>query len=308
MPDIILYKFLFNLEFLKDALLPEFKGSTFRGAVGWHLKKAVDTLKPVYDNVFETEGDENNPAVLKGVKKIPHPFILHPPLINKRDFKTGEIITVGITLIGYAHNFLPFFVEAFTTMGEAGITSKGHKFKLRNVLSEDFYKSKYLVYERGLSKSKKNYKAITNKDILKNIDYSTASVKLIFETPFLVQDKDGEIKENGKNRITPKLLVTAIENRYKSLAQLFCRSTTDIKKIFIPDQSVEITNVDIHDYKMHSFSNRSNSPQEFEGLTGSIKLKGNLKSILPILYIGEKINIGKKTSYGWGQYKIAILD
>ena len=308
LPNIVLYKFLFNLEFLEDSLLPEFKGSTFRGAVGWHLKKAVDSLKPVYDNIFETEGDENNPDVLKGVRKIPHPFILNPPLITKRDFKTGEIITVGVTLIGYAQNFLPFFIEAFSTMGQDGITSKNHKFKLQNVLSEDFYNSKYLVYENGSSKSKTNYKAITNHDILKNVNCNNHNIKLIFETPFLIQDKSGEIKQSHKYRITPKLLIATMENRYKSLSHLFCRSTTDIKKLFIPDPSVEISRLDVHDYKMLSYSSRSNEPKEFEGLTGSISLKGDLKTILPLLYIGEKLNIGKKTSYGWGQYKIIQLD
>lgn len=299
LPNLILYKFLFNLEFLEDSLLPEYKGSTFRGALGWHLRKAVDNLPEVYQHIFETEGGENNPAVLKGVKNIPHPFILHPPLADKRIFKCGEVITVGITLIGYAHNFLQFFIEAFSSMGKSGITSKRHKFKLLNVINEDYQGAKLLVYESGSFKIKNNYQAITLNDILKNINYSNNKIKLIFETP---------LDDENINKISPSLLVAAIERRYKILADLFCRSTTDIKKIFVPDQSVTITKLDLSDYTMHRNPSRNKGKQDFDGLIGSINIEGDLKSILPILYIGEKINIGKKTSFGWGQYKIIQLD
>lgn len=308
LPNLVIYKFLINLQLLEDALLPEFKGSTFRGAMGWHLKKAVDNLNPIYEFIFETEGDENNPDVLKGVKRIPHPFVQHPPLSNKRFYQSGEIITIGLTLIGYAHNFLPFFIQAYAAMGKSGLTSKKHKFKLQNVVSEDYLGSKYLIYENGSSKIKKNYKAITNKEILQNINFNTNKVKLHFETPVLVQDKDGEITESEKHKITPQFITASIERRYKNLAHLFCRSTVNQKKIFIPDRSVKIAKMNLTDYEMISFSNRLNKTQKFGGLLGNIVIEGDLKSILPILYIGEKIHIGKKTSYGWGQYKLTVIE
>jgi hypothetical protein len=296
------------MEFLEDSLLPEFKGSTFRGATGWHLKKAAANLNPVYENIFETEGGDNNPEFLIGVKKIPHPFILNPPLTEKRLFKCGEIITVGITLFGYAHNFLPFFVQAYTTMGQEGITSKKHKLKLLNVYNEDASGAKFLVYEAGSAKIRNNYNPIILDNILAQINYSSKKVSLEFDTPFLLQNKSVEIDERNIHLITPSLLVASIERRYKSLAQYFCRSASEIKELFKPAEDVVVSKLDLKNFTLHRYSNRIKKDQFYEGLIGSIELQGNLKSILPILYIGEKINIGKKTSFGWGQYKIVIHD
>jgi|YelNatPaOPRAMG01_1025707.scaffolds.fasta_scaffold21286_4 hypothetical protein len=308
LPNLILYKFLFNFEFLEDALLPEFKGSTIRGAFGWKLLKAVEGLYPVYEKIFETKGDENNPPSLRKVKEVPHPFILHPPLDKKRDFQKGELITVGITLVGYSHNFLPFFIDAFSLMGKNGITSKRKKLKLLDVVNEDAEGSKFLIYEHVSSAISNNYKPITTTNILSVINNDVKKLSLNFETPFHIRSESDEILEKDKNKITPRILVARLEERYKTLAQLYCRSTTNVKEIFRPDDSVTITNMNLEHYKLPRYSNRAGKKQMFLGLHGSIALEGNLKPILPLLYIGEKINIGNKSSFGWGQYKIELPD
>jgi hypothetical protein len=306
LPDLILYKFIFNFEFLEDALLPEFKGSTIRGAFGWKLLKAVEGLYPVYEKIFETKGDENNPSFLKGVGEVPHPFILRPPLTKKRDFKQWELFSIGITLIGYSHNFLPFFIDAFSSMGKSGITKGRKKLKLLNVLTEDINGLQFIIFDGSSSKINNNYKAILLKDIITGINCNTDNIKLKFESPFLFRFESSDILEKNKNKITPNLLTARLEARYKTLAQLYCRSTTGVREIFCPDSSVKITRLDVGYYEMKRRPKELNGIQKFLGLTGSITLEGNLRSLLPLLYIGERINVGSKSSFGWGQYKLEI--
>lgn len=308
LPDLVLYKFLFNFEFLEDATLPEFKGSTIRGAFGWSLFKAIDNLYPIYQHIFETEGDEYNIEYLKGVKKIPHPFILHPPLATKRDFVKGEIITIGITLIGYAHNFLPFIVEAFKIMGEEGITSKRKKLKLLNVFNEDFNGAKIIIYRAGSQELKNNYRAILLKEILLNINYNTTEIKLNFETPLEIQYQSQKITEHYINVLTPAIIAANIERRYKALAKQYCKATPVIDEIFQPHTSVKILKNRLQNFSLLRQSYKETEIQRFYGLAGSFVLKGNLKSILPVLHIGQFINMGKKTSFGWGQYKINSIE
>jgi hypothetical protein len=307
LPELILYKFLFNIEFLENTRLPEFYGSTFRGAFGWELKKSTDGIYPVYKNIFETEGGENSPEFLKGVKKIPHPFILHTPFNTKTNFVKGEMAVIGMTLVGYTHNFLPSIIEAFSLMGKDGITFNRNKFKLLNVINEDISGSRQLIYESLTNEFIKKYKPITLKDILSGIDYDVKKVRLKFEAPFLIQVNSKEIMEKDKMKILPAVLVGTIERRYKALSRFFCREGSENRELFRPDSSVTINNADIKNYYLLRYSNRSKTKQTFIGLCGSIILEGNLKSILPVLYIGEKINLGKKTSFSWGQYKIEIL-
>jgi hypothetical protein len=42
----------------------------------------------------------------------PHPFILEPSVNNQRTYKEGEDLSFGLTLIGRATDYLPYFIYA----------------------------------------------------------------------------------------------------------------------------------------------------------------------------------------------------
>ena len=92
------YRFHCRLD--RDAALPAYKGSTFRGAFGIALKQVVCALKRrscdgcllrgqcLYTRVFET------PLALAPEKEsrmaqVPHPFVIQPPATEQTDFPAG---------------------------------------------------------------------------------------------------------------------------------------------------------------------------------------------------------------------------
>jgi hypothetical protein len=112
-----------------DAVLPPFKGSTFRGVFGRALKEVTCALKRqecstcllrsqcVYTQVFEFPPDLQS----QGAPPPPHPFVIEPPMTPQTHFSRGEQFDFTLLLFGPANQYLPYFVYAFEQMGIIGI-------------------------------------------------------------------------------------------------------------------------------------------------------------------------------------------
>ena len=91
--------FQFNLISIDELLLPRYKGSTFRGVLGHALKKTVCitgmsscdncivSRQCTYANIFEPANQRK--------EKIARPFIIEPPLTEKRIFPAININRSG---------------------------------------------------------------------------------------------------------------------------------------------------------------------------------------------------------------------
>ena len=58
---------------------------------------------------------------MRKYKAAPHPFIIEPPLERKRIYKPEEEFQFGLTLIGRAIDYLPYFIYTFEELGRMGI-------------------------------------------------------------------------------------------------------------------------------------------------------------------------------------------
>ena len=124
------YKFL--CVFNDDAILPYYKGSTFRGVFGRALKKVVCALrrsdcsecllrhKCVYSRVFETHSSYNETKDTR-IAAPPHPFVIEPPPTTETHFSNGDHFDFHLLLFGQTNEYLPYFIYAFEQMGKIGI-------------------------------------------------------------------------------------------------------------------------------------------------------------------------------------------
>ncbi len=311
LPPLKIYKFTFSLLALDDMYLPEYKGSMFRGAFGWSFRNAVCVTKnPVctnciiqnqcsYFNVFETEIPQNDVWFLQGVKKIPHPFVIHPPLTKERNFEKGAIIKVGLTIFGSAINYLPFFVHTFQKMGERGISYKRSKFKVLNMVNNRDDETETLLFNIETGILKNDFKPVSIEPEI-NIE----KVSLNFLTPFRVQNR-GEILTDSAF-VNAELLLSTIQRRYYALSKLFGEENDFEYPLLDEIKNVEVVENNLEIYRWHRLSNRQKTEIDMSGFVGSLSLAGDLKPYAEVLSVGEKINIGKNTVFGLGKYKMEI--
>jgi hypothetical protein len=137
-------QFEFVLRTLDNIRLPTYKGSTLRGGFGHAFKKVVCVNKDrvcescllkgkcVYSYIFETPPPSNTLKMRK-YPFAPHPFIITPPLEEKRTYREGDTLCFELTLIGKSIDFLPYFIYTFDELGRMGIGKGKGKYQLEEV-------------------------------------------------------------------------------------------------------------------------------------------------------------------------------
>jgi len=137
-------QFQFSLKALNCISLPVYKGSTFRGAFGHAFKKVVCVTrdrvcgtcllkeKCVYSYVFETPPPSDTSKMRK-YPYAPHPFVITPPLEEKRDYREEDTLSFELTLIGKSIDYLPYFIYTFDELGRMGIGKGKGKYQLEEV-------------------------------------------------------------------------------------------------------------------------------------------------------------------------------
>lgn len=307
-------KFNFILEAVEDLQVPPYKGAMFRGAFGMAFRRSVCatgfpecggcSLKNncIYFRYFETEMPAEGLRFLDGPRKVPHPFVLHPPLSSAVVFPAGYRFKVGVTLIGDAIVNLPYFVHTFRKLAEEGLGKGKKKASLLSV--EDITQSeKVVVYESTKGRVFPGSNAVKVADIISTIPSEIQSITLDFQTPLRIQHKGVEIKE--REMVEIQKIVTLTRRRLMSLSYLYCEAVVEPEK-WIDFTKCKIVSNSLSFFDWERFSNRHKRQMSLGGFIGKISITGELEEIAPILLAGSFVNTGKNTLFGLGQYSVTF--
>jgi hypothetical protein len=280
-----------------------------RGVFGAALKSTVCTVKHgdcgrcilssqcFYFSMFETEIQNDGLWFLDGVKKVPHPFIIKPIEPQKNFYRKGETFDVELTIFKNYVNRLPYFIMAFIKLGEKGVTAKRHKLDLLKVFSKT---------NRGV----KEIFDISSYEINPDIDpyvlefekKSTEKIVLNFISPLRIQHNAKVLK--NRDELTPEILLRAVYRRIYSVLKLFYGYNLDVGMNF-SSEDISIDAGSLFYKNIYRFSNRQKTKMEFGGFLGNITLSGgSLEEHYPWISLASYLNIGKNTSFGYGEFKI----
>ncbi|RLA97001.1 MAG: CRISPR-associated protein Cas6 [Deltaproteobacteria bacterium] len=295
----------------EDIPLPVYKGATFRGAFGYAFKKAICVSRftkscsecilrrgCVYSYVFETPLPENA-LIMRKYEKIPHPFILRPPLDDRPAIKKGEEFNLGAVLIGKAVEYVPYFAFVMEAMGEMGLGAKKAKARLTEVRD-----TSKVIYRPG-------YTDINVWDVLSMPDVLAEGLPMEIGIDFITPArlvKDHKIVR--PNSLDFQTLFRTLLRRVALLGQFHCgipADSIDFKGIIDMSASIETVENKLYWYDWSRYSTRQKARMPAGGLKGRIIFKGNIKPFWPYLALGQRLNVGKNTSFGLGQYKITSL-
>ncbi|KPL90183.1 CRISPR system precrRNA processing endoribonuclease RAMP protein Cas6 [Herpetosiphon geysericola] len=114
--------------FLKDAILPRWKGALLRGGWGRALSATfcdVNCEQPAqcsrncpYRVLFTPEA---TPGQIVGVRDAPRPFVVRPPLADQTHFRRGDRLTFDVLLLGSAIPYAQSMIMAFIHLGRLGL-------------------------------------------------------------------------------------------------------------------------------------------------------------------------------------------
>jgi hypothetical protein len=313
-------RYTFSLAFTDDAILPEYKGSTFRGIFGHSLKKVVCALKLkecadcllkekcVYFNVFEAPAGEpsaerahlgdGQPAPKSRIAAAPHPYVIEPPAESRARYAGNDAIDFTLLLFGKANDYLPYFIYAFKEMGAIGVgrsvNGKRASFDLKRVTAGG-----KVIYESG---GKKIHPGPFAEELCVGEPTFASKISLRLETPLRLK-----FENSLKVELPFHVLVRAMLRRVSSLenAHGAGEPPLDYRGLVARAQLVvtESSSVEWFDWKR--YSNRQDQAMLMGGMSGDVCYSGELSEFIPLINFCEKVHLGKQTTFGLG--RIALL-
>ena len=298
----------FHCRFESDAVLPHYKGSTFRGVFGIALKQVVCALKGqacetcllrqncVYTLVFETKISRAVPAGVR-LSAPPHPFVIEPPLTSKQNFQKGAAFDFDLLLFGEVNRLLPYFIYAFDRMGRIGIgrrvNSRRGRFFLKTV-----HNNGQCIYAGA-------------DQILKEVPVGEllppAAPPGALEKRRLSVELRTPLRLKYQNRLSAVLpfhiLVRAALRRITSLFACYGNGEPDLDFAGLVQRARQVQTADanLRWFDWRRYSSRQDQKMLMGGMVGSITYEGILNEFLPVIDLAARVHLGKQTSFGLGQ-------
>jgi len=305
--------FTFVLRARDLILLPPYKGSTLRGGFGHAFKRVVCTIrnvpcakcllyeKCVYSYIFETPPPKDT-EVMRKYTAAPHPFVIEPPSGNKTSYLPGEELTFGLTLIGRAVDYFPYFIYTFEELGRIGIGRGRGGYELREVRSAALDGGDEIVYSGNDKVLKNSFDRVTTVNLTQSPAPEEKEVTLNFLTPTRIK-YDGRLTINLEFHI----LLRNLLRRIALLSYFHCDGnpdTIDFTGLIESAKAVKTVDRRLHWHDWERYSARQDSKMKMGGFTGRASFEGELDEFMPFLGLGEYLHAGKGATFGLGKYEI----
>jgi hypothetical protein len=287
-----------------------------------------------YFQIFETPVPENA-KIMRKYPFAPHPFVLTPPLDTKREYDNSCELEFGLTLIGHAIDYLPYFVYVFDELGRRGLGGPQNQFSLSRVDDASGITGKSLVYDGASKKLSDDFHRIEFlmlQDISLNAGCASTSptivLKLLTPTHLVL---DGRVDHDLKFTTVMESLLRRIKllqyfhclDRHVdgspdnlSSAQESIESRNgggeltleEVHQLLSIADQVETAGQNIRWTGKPRKSGHTGDPMTLSGFTGEIEYRfpsqEALAAVAPYLRLGEFIHIGKHTSFGLGKIQL----
>lgn len=297
-------RYQFTCRFTEDALLPPYKGSTFRGAFGGALKKVVCAVREkdcsrcllaarcvyarVFENVTPASGDRSRQVA------PPHPYVIEPPATTQTRYAAGDLFEFTLLLFGEFTDYLPYFVYAFEAMGEQGLGGRRGQGMGRYALESICCEGQPL-YDPSRRQLAPHLPRMLE---LGSAPSVLGELHLRLLTPLRLKF-DNQLSAD----LPFHLLTRAALRRVSSLFAAFGggEPELDYRGLVARAQEVEIRQSRLcwHDWKR--YSSRQEQTMLMGGINGEILYRGAVGEYLPLLGLARELHLGKQSAFGLGR-------
>lgn len=323
-------RYRFSLILEDDALLPEYKGSTFRGIFGHALKKVVCALKRqdcadcllqekcVYALVFETpsigisepppgagsppENALTGGRLRKRIAAPPHPYVIEPPENTRTLYRKGDALDFTLLLFGRVNEYLPYFIYAFTEMGKLGIGKRVGENRATFILDK-VISGERLVYNSRAGK-------ISAGSFAEELDVgpfssealcSRVSIRLL--TPLRIK-----FENHFKAELPFHILTRAMLRRVSALYQYYGdgEPALDYRGLVGRAKTIVMESATVRWFDWKRYSNRQDQSMLMGGMMGEVTFTGELDEFIPLIRFCEKVHLGKQTAFGLGKINLIL--
>lgn len=292
----LISRFSIKFQALESIELPQYAGSTLRGAFGHALKNlacltatrndGVCCCLPIESCVYRCLFDPA-PKVLayqSRTQTIAPPFVIEAHTLGRTIAKNETAIFYMVLIGEFAHQQKVMIELAWQRALAEGIginLSKGHaQAKFLSMLFFDKPHADFLIQ---------------------------STVDLEFFTHIRLQHH-GKFLEAKDFNI--QILLNAILRRYLSLAEVYSDvvlNTDEIRRLY-KDTSEILGSAQLEWVNWLRYSNRQKQKMNLDGLMGTVRIHHINEQLLHYLYLGQWLHVGKGCVFGLGHYVLRTYE
>jgi len=308
-PGFRLVRCAFDLILTEGLELPPYKGFAFRGTMGHVLRSLACSIPgeecPVcpfrqtcaYGYLFETVPD----ATVRQSRKYssyPRPYVMKPPLEEKRVYRRYDRLSFELVLIGRAIEHIPNLIATFDEIGRRGMRGETGRFIIDRVTTYGADRSESVIWNGGQFTG--NLNVVTWEDLSQGCPQKSDTVTLTFHTPLLIEEKGRPLSAAPEFAI----LVESLCRRASLLYDFHDSGDSAGCLEPVNTSGISIQMSGVHWQSLERITNRQQKKLSTGGLLGSVIYRGDLVQFLPLLRLGEFIHAGKSTTFGFGCYTV----
>lgn len=302
----------FTCNFVRDAVLPEYKGAVFYNRLGGYLKRAAcffkngacDTCRQTrhchYSRFYEI------PRSIVAAKKLPvnsppRPFIIEPPLTTETDFPAGAAFDFDLVLFGNAATSAEYFIRALDAFSQDGIGNPRSPLAIKEVRGGDqvVYRNGNILPEAVATEtlSAPTISAGEPKD-----GQQEKVLNIMFESP---------LRRKGNRQTAPEIppelpfvtLVRMMLQRTSSLFECYGDKTPalDYKGLIEAAKQATAAEADLEWVDSRWPLPRQHKALLSGAMIGSVTYSGFLEPFLPLIRLCEWLHVGRQTTFGLGK-------
>ena len=305
-------RYRFHVRVTATLSLPDYAGSALRGAFGHALLQVCGLSAHDRDN--NTSLFQQSPYVevfapqqlpqavsLKNLAQLPVPYIIEAPLTQVRVYQPDETLLFEMVLCGNALQHLPVVILAWRRAflrGVGGGDGKGELYKAEILEPDGTAK---VIYDYGYPRIVPHETIIT----APNFDASACfkmDVHLLLETPLRLQQQGSIL---GPREMTAPALLRNLIRRVTLQLQMQQPDACPLEQIRhlnnLADKVEDERRLAWQEWGR--YSSRQKQAMKLGGVTGHWLLNDVSTELLPFIYLGQWLHVGKETAFGLGKYK-----
>ncbi|MGH7390864.1 MAG: CRISPR system precrRNA processing endoribonuclease RAMP protein Cas6 [Candidatus Rokuibacteriota bacterium] len=306
--DLALARYRVTLEALEPLVLPAYLGSTLRGAFGRAFRALCCPGRdgepcPVpgscpYHLVFETSPPPGADA-LRTHDEIPRPFVIAPPPASAPAYPAGSEVAFDLTLIGRAREFFPHFVVTLREVDRIGRGRRAVTLR-RMAATHPLTGAAEPVYDSVDNLVRPHDLSVTLADCF-DVACPGDAARISFVTQTRLKHEGGFARRPEFHVFFRRLL-----GRLSSLARFHGPGPLDLdfRDLIERARSVALERDETRWTVWSRYSGRQDRRMEWEGLTGTVVYRGDLKPFWPYVLFGQWAHVGSNTTFGLGGYRM----
>lgn len=219
------------------------------------------------------------------------------------EYAPGERMRFGFTVIGRAADYMPYFIYAFSKMGEAGVGRLKARYELERVEAKNPLSGTREQVFDGETARNRRLPAVWEDAVSMARSLDGERARLEFLTPTFVKF-GGAVSPEAPSFAA---LAQALLIRIPMLSAMHCGEVwrEDFRELVARSREIETVRDTTTWVSFRRYSSFKKKSEPLEGIVGCAEYAGPVEEFLPLITMGQLTHVGKRAVFGLGRYRIS---